>query len=158
MSIPLLCKLLGCIFLLIDDLIRLGRIAWKKVAVSKNDVDKKGEKISRTQFLSRTALAVAAVPFATLMYGMMGTAFDFKVRRIKLHLPKLPAGFEGLKIVQISDIHCGSFVSDEPFIKALKMIDEDKRSCDGEANPSHAKDDERDDEVKDGDAVKVFHG
>jgi uncharacterized protein len=124
LMIPLLCKLLGCIFLLIDDLIRLGRIAWKKVAVSKNDVDKKGEKISRTQFLSRTALAVAAVPFATLMYGMMGTAFDFKVRRIKLHLPKLPAGFEGLKIVQISDIHCGSFVSDEPFLKALKMIDE----------------------------------
>ena len=122
--IPLMCKILGCIFLLIDDLIRLGKIAWLKVSVKEDAVDKKGEKISRTQFLSRTALAVAAVPFATLMYGMMGTAFDFRVRRVKIHLPKLPAGFEGLKIVQLSDIHSGSFVNDEPFLRAVQMINE----------------------------------
>lgn len=122
--IPLLCKLIGCLFLLIDDLIRLGKWVGKKMKNAPVEFDKKGEKISRTQFLTRTALAFAAVPFASLVYGMLGTAFDFKVKKVKLHLPNLPKGFEGLKIVQLSDIHSGSFVSDEPFLRAVKMIDD----------------------------------
>jgi predicted MPP superfamily phosphohydrolase len=41
-----------------------------------------------------------------------------------LVLPNLPAAFNGLKIVQLSDIHTGSFVSSEPLEKALRMIQE----------------------------------
>ena len=61
-----------------------------------------------------------------MLYGMVKTAFDFTVRKEVIKLPNLPASFEGLKIVQISDIHSGSFTSTNPFEKAIKLIHEQK--------------------------------
>ena len=65
--------------------------------------------ISRSQFLSRTALGLAAIPFAGLSYGIIRGKYDFKVRRFRLGIPHLPASFEGFTITQISDLHMGSF-------------------------------------------------
>jgi predicted MPP superfamily phosphohydrolase len=43
---------------------------------------------------------------------------------MKLILPDLPGSFDGFKIVQVSDIHTGSFLSIEPLTRAVSLINE----------------------------------
>ncbi|HOY47777.1 MAG TPA: metallophosphoesterase [Flavobacteriales bacterium] len=125
--IVVISKLIGSLFLMVDDLQRLVRwvIGFFNQGVIPADGAKSGG-ISRAKFLSYTALTVAALPFTSMIYGMIKTAFDFTIRRNKIPIANLPAGFEGLKIVQISDIHSGSFASDEPFKRAVEMIMSEK--------------------------------
>jgi predicted MPP superfamily phosphohydrolase len=125
--IVVISKLIGSLFLMVDDIQRLVRwvIGFFNQGVIPADGAKSGG-ISRAKFLSYTALTVAALPFTSMIYGMIKTAFDFTIRRSKVSITNLPVGFEGLKIVQISDIHSGSFASDEPFKRAVEMIMSEK--------------------------------
>ena len=112
-------KLLGSIFILIDDIWRGGQWVIQFFRPSESTYDP-----SRSKFLTNTALFFAGIPFLSMIYGMVKTAFDFTVRKEVVKLPNLPASFEGLKIVQISDIHSGSFTSTGPFEKAIQLIHE----------------------------------
>lgn len=119
--ILVLSKIVGSLFLLVDDLQRLVR--WSGHFFNLGIGSGGGEDgISRAKFLSYTALGVAAIPLSTMIYGMVKTAFDFKVRRKSVVLPNLPSAFEGLKIVQISDVHSGSFYNGSSFERAVEMI------------------------------------
>ena len=114
-------------FILIDDIIRLVRWAIELITSSKNNVvAEESRSISRLKFLNQIAVLMAAIPFTAFLYGMVKSAFDYKVHKIKLVLPKLPASFNGFRIVQISDIHSGSFISNEPLKKALELIKQQK--------------------------------
>ena len=73
------------------------------------DTDREATPISRSQFLSRTALGVASLPFMGLSYGIIWGKYDFQVRRLRIGIPHLPSAFEGFTITQISDLHMGSF-------------------------------------------------
>jgi predicted MPP superfamily phosphohydrolase len=53
-------------------------------------------------------IAVGGSLYTTLLYGFTNK-YNYTVKRIPLSFPNLPAAFKGLKIVQISDIHSGSF-------------------------------------------------
>ncbi len=44
-----------------------------------------------------------------MTWGIVSGAHDYRVRRQKIALKNLPSQFHGLKIVQLSDIHSGSF-------------------------------------------------
>lgn len=118
-------KIIGSIPLLLNDLYRFTR--WTiGLFYSPKENPNPGTKITRSQFFSKAALGMAAIPMVAMVYGMVKTAFDFTVKRVTVKLPNLPAGFDGLKIVQISDIHTGSFVSQAPFRKAIELILEQK--------------------------------
>lgn len=49
------------------------------------------------------------LPFFVIVYGIFKAAYRFKVHNINLQFQELPLAFDGLKIVQISDLHLGSF-------------------------------------------------
>lgn len=120
-------KLAGTLFLLVDDFQRLIRWVGRffSLGIQAGSASPDGG-ISRAKFLSYSALAISVVPFTTMIYGMVKTAFDFKIRSKKIVLENLPSSFEGLKIVQISDIHSGSFYSGDAFQRAVSMIMEQK--------------------------------
>lgn len=67
--------------------------------------------ISRFAFISQTALLVGGALTVGLAYGMRNR-YRYKLDHIKLSLKDLPDEFKGLRIIQISDIHSGSF--DDP--------------------------------------------
>jgi uncharacterized protein len=131
-------KLVGVLFLLVDDVVRLGRYAWQAFsqwrspdAASATNISSAPSApptntISRLDFLSQIAVGAAFVPFASLLYGMVRGAFQYTVRPVSVSLPNLPASFDGLKIVHISDIHIGSFSSSEPLEKAVSLINAQK--------------------------------
>lgn len=120
-------KIAGTLFLLVDDIQRLAQWVGRffSLGIPTGETVAEGG-ISRAKFLSYTALAISVVPFTTMIYGMVKTAFDFKIRRKQIVLNNLPSSFEGLKIVQISDIHSGSFYSGDAFQKAVDIIMEQK--------------------------------
>lgn len=120
--ILLVSKLIGSIPLLFEDLVR--GVKWVSAFFQKGTVAEASAGMSRAKFISYSALGLAAIPFSTMLYGMAKTAFDFKIRNHKIPMPGLPAAFEGLKIVQISDIHSGSFVSAAHFEEAVRLINE----------------------------------
>ncbi len=127
--IVLLSKLIGSLFIAVDDIIRLfrwiGSLFVKPLLASNSNVlvENSGG-ISRLKFLNYIALGMAAFPFSGFIYGMIKGAFDYRIHKVKIVLPNLPAAFNGLRIVQISDIHSGSFVSTEPLEKAIKLLNE----------------------------------
>ena len=93
------------IFLLGEDVIRVLVAAYEKVTTPADSF----RIPSRRKFISQLALGVAAIPFASLLYGMYQGKYNFKVLKYTLHFDDLPASFDGYKITQISDIHSGSF-------------------------------------------------
>ncbi|MEL7586348.1 MAG: metallophosphoesterase [Prolixibacteraceae bacterium] len=55
-------------------------------------------------------------------YGLIAGKRTIRTEEVKLTLSSLPAGLNGLKIVQISDLHLGSFESDRFLSSAVERI------------------------------------
>lgn len=116
------CKLIGSSFLLIDDLIRLFRWLISLFhKAPKHAIEDGANQISRLKFLSYLAITFTVIPAVSFLYGMVRGAYKFRVHKVKVSSPNLPEAFEGFKIVQLSDIHSGSFMSTEPLIKAFNI-------------------------------------
>ncbi len=82
--------------------------------------------LSRSQFLARLAVGIAAVPFVSLGYGIFAGAYNYQVKRIKIQFPNLPKAFNGIKIVQLSDIHTGSLVDTNAVTRGIEMINNEQ--------------------------------
>ena len=106
--IDYLSKLFAVLFLLVDDGIRV--IKWIKKKVKENSSSSSaGKPIPRSEFLAKASMAAIALPVATLGFGILSGAYDYRVRRKRVVIPNLPKAFDGVKIGQLSDIHSGSF-------------------------------------------------
>src|SRR5690606_17459239 len=75
----------------------------------------------RRKFISQVAFAVAAIPFAGFVYGIIKGKYNFKVFRQTLYFDDLPDAFDGFTITQISDIHAGSFRDFEAVQKGINL-------------------------------------
>ena len=79
---------------------------------------------SRRKFISQMAMGIAAIPFASLLYGMYQGKYNFRVLNYTLHFDDLPDAFDGYRITQISDIHSGSFDNKEKIDYGVNLINE----------------------------------
>lgn len=119
-------KLLVSIFLLGEDAFRAVKWIWVQVTDSFSSTPSSSTNaISRSRFLSRAAILAAGVPFLALLNGMARNAYNYTIKRVKLPIDNLPSDFEGFKIVQISDIHTGSFLHKEPLLRAINMVNDE---------------------------------
>ncbi|MDI6401157.1 metallophosphoesterase [Balneolaceae bacterium ANBcel3] len=69
--------------------------------------------ITRRTFLKTAGISLAAVPSGITILASAATAHDYQIVRKKLHFPNLPSGLNGLRIVQISDIHSGIYMTEQ---------------------------------------------
>ena len=79
---------------------------------------------ARRRFISQIALGLAAVPFASILYGMYKGKYNFKVLKYTLHFEDLPKAFDGFRLTQISDVHSGSFDNMDKVSYAIDLINE----------------------------------
>lgn len=115
-------KLIASVFFLIDDLRRGGVWIFSLFDHARSSPEREIIRgITRSQFLSRLGLLMGGTMLATLIYGF-SNKYDYKIRRIKIHFPNLPSAFKGMKIVQLSDIHSGSFDNAEKVSKGVDMV------------------------------------
>ncbi len=102
-------KILVLLVMLIDDIRRL--LTWLVTSLAyggTNTSDEATGGIERSLFLKRTALVLGGLSLLGFTYGI-SNRYKYRVRKIKLRSASLPDAFKGLRIVQISDIHTGSF-------------------------------------------------
>ena len=80
----------------------------------------------RRTFVSQLALGLAAIPFASFLYGIFQGRYNYKVLKYQLSFEDLPEAFDGFTITQISDIHSGSFTNREKIQYGIDLIKEQK--------------------------------
>ena len=119
-------KSLAVVFLMIDDIIRAGQ--WVVQQFSKKEVvhPDADSNITRSDFLVKTALVAAAIPFATMSFGILSGAHDYRIRRKTIFLPNLPQAFDGITIGQLSDVHSGSFFNKRAVKGGVEMLMQQK--------------------------------
>jgi uncharacterized protein len=121
----LAAKVLMAVFMLLDDLRRL--ITWIISCIGSffpqtpNEPVEIPNGISRSSFIARMAVLAAGLLFTGFIYGPKNR-YRYVIKRYKIPLDKLPPAFKGLKIVQISDIHSGSFDNHEAVRHGVDMI------------------------------------
>jgi predicted MPP superfamily phosphohydrolase len=79
---------------------------------------------SRRKFISQIALGLAAIPFASLLYGMYKGKYRFRVLEYVMHFEDLPEAFDGYRLTQISDIHSGSFDNHDKIKYGVDLINQ----------------------------------
>jgi uncharacterized protein len=132
-------KLIAFLFIVVDDIKRFFIWIWhgmERTISKKNEQAEEEEmeealvsdekKISRSEFIARAGLVAGAVPFVMLSRGLFSGAYNYQVRRVNLVLPNLPEAFDGLKVLQISDVHTGSFFDKDAVYKGIQLIKEQK--------------------------------
>lgn len=68
------------------------------------------------------SLLLGGIPIVLLTYGMLRNKYRYRIFREKVQILNLPPQLKGLKIVQISDIHAGSFTAIEPVLAGVNKI------------------------------------
>ncbi|CAM3775809.1 metallophosphoesterase [Aquirufa aurantiipilula] len=124
--ITVVSKLFVVIFLFIEDITRIIRWAFTNKNLDIIPGEPAPGQISRSEFLSKTALVVGAVPAATFTFGILSGAHDYRVEKISLKIPNLPKAFDGLRIAQLSDIHSGSFYNKRAVQGGVDMVMKEK--------------------------------
>lgn len=114
-------KVFAVLVLIIDDLHRVMK--WVASLFYRGaEGQLPGNPITRSEFLSKAAMAAAAVPFTAMAYGVISGAHDYRVRRKTVYLPNLPRAFDGIRIGQLSDIHTGSFFNKTAVKGGVEMV------------------------------------
>ncbi len=122
-----LAKIISAVILLLSDLVkmisRLLKLAFGKKGKAAAPIQSdKG--MSRGRFIENLAYISGGLIIGTMFTGMFKWVHDFSVHHIRLKLSGLGSGFDGFKLVQISDLHLGSWASEKPLLKAIEMINE----------------------------------
>ena len=111
-------KILTIVFLLVGDVYRILEFGVKYTFTENNNFPE------RRKFLSLMALASAGVFSAFSIDGIIFGKYRHTARKVKLKIKNLPQNFKGYKIVQISDVHSGSFFKPEKLQNAIDLINE----------------------------------
>ncbi|MEZ4937344.1 MAG: metallophosphoesterase [Crocinitomicaceae bacterium] len=114
-------KFVIALFLILEDVIRFIEMMIK--SISQKKISKENFS-SRRKFVATMAYGVAAIPFFSLMYGILYGKYDFRIHRQKLRTTRIPKAFDGLKIVQLSDMHIGSFDDKDSVQNGFNMVNQ----------------------------------
>jgi len=118
-------KLIIIFFQLIEDFSKIIAFLLKKVSAPDKLIFENADKISRSDFISRLGLIISAIPFISLIYGIVIGRFNFNIVNKTISFKNLPKSFDGFKIVQFSDLHIGSLNGNKDQLeKAINLINE----------------------------------
>jgi uncharacterized protein len=74
---------------------------------------------ARRRVLRLAGGAAVASPVAALAWGTLVERTSFRVRELEIPLPGLPQDLDGLRILQLSDIHLSMFLSESDFARVV---------------------------------------
>lgn len=114
----LLPKILISIPLFVEDMFRFTRWTSNKFIYNKIITN------SRSSLLTRIVLIAAGLLTLSIIYGVFVGKYNFKVREETIVFKDLPEGFDGLKVLQISDLHVGSWDNKDAIEKGIEIINQ----------------------------------
>ena len=78
----------------------------------------------RRDFFRYAAYLAGAIPLLGATYGFAAERFRYQVRKVEVPIANLPPALDGMKIVQLSDIHIGDFMPREEVRRAVVMAND----------------------------------
>lgn len=114
----ILPKIFIVLFLLVDDIFRTGGYLVGLTRSTENFFPE------RRKFLSVMGLGLGGVLSALFIDGITFGKYRHTVRRVKVKFANLPKSFKGYKVIQISDVHSGSFSDPSKLQHAIDLINE----------------------------------
>jgi len=116
------CSVLGFLIAVLfgsaDRIARAARWLYHKVLQAGRAVPLHNPvSLARRRFLERSALAVTTAPFVAGAYGMFYERLNLEISHQGIKIPRLPRAFEGFRIVQLSDIHIGPFMTAKEILR-----------------------------------------
>ncbi len=112
--IQLFSLLLFDVFVLLDDIRRLGYLIFQ------------ADDLTRSNVLISIGLFVTTIPPFLFIAGMILGPHRYKIHEVTVTIDQLPSSFENFKIVQISDIHSGSFYNKKGVQKGVNLVNAQK--------------------------------
>jgi predicted MPP superfamily phosphohydrolase len=112
-------KVFVLIVMLGEDIVRLvrGLFSW----LGSNEGP---HVVGRREFVSKVALGIAALPFLSILHGLVRGKYNYKVIEHTLAFEDLPEAFDGFRITHISDLHSGSFDNADKISYGVDLINE----------------------------------
>ncbi len=83
-----------------------------------------GVRLDRRRFVQAATALAGAIPFGASAYGFLIGRHDYRVHEVELPVSALPQELDGLRIVQLSDIHIGSYMSAADVRRVVGMANE----------------------------------
>lgn len=123
-SIWLLPKIGIVPFLLIKDFASYTKKIINKFSQNSNIIEEKEIDTSKRKLIGIAGWSLGSVPFIMVGNGLVNTTFNNEIRTLELKDKNIPKEFDGLKIVQISDLHLGSFFNHKPFQEVRYQIEQ----------------------------------
>jgi hypothetical protein len=108
------------LFQLLGDIgLFLSRMVRTKDSTEKTDV------AGRRNFMSKLALVLGGITLGAFAWGTTKGKYGWRILKNRLTFSNLPQSFDGMRIVQISDLHLGSFNHNYgPLAEAVEMVNE----------------------------------
>jgi len=112
-------KVVASSLLLLEDLLRGIRYAWNKF-----NLDETGLLFypQRTEGYVYMVTGAACLLFVLLLYGIVFGKYRYQVKEVEIKSANLPKAFDGYRIVQVSDVHSGTFDSISQVQKGIDLI------------------------------------
>lgn len=73
----------------------------------------------RMHWLTVTGIAAAILSFCAIWWGSLVNRFRLQTVEVEIPVEGLPRSFDGLRIVQFSDLHTGTFAGDTAFVSRI---------------------------------------
>jgi len=119
MVVLFLWKFLLILFLLLGELSALPVNAWRIFNAGKR---KRKQAWTRFHIFISMGLLTGSITALLIFSGFFFWVYDFKVHTIEIKVKDLPDDLDCLRIVQLSDIHLGSWLSEKPFLRAVDLV------------------------------------
>ena len=95
-------------------------LAWRALAA----IAKPDQSPARRRFLNAAGAALFTAPVAAVGYGVFIERLNIRMREQKIVIPDLAEDLDGLRIVQLTDIHLSPFLSERELAHCVGMANE----------------------------------
>jgi len=79
---------------------------------------------NRRTFFRYAAYLAGSLPFLATTYGFAAGRLRYRVEKVDVPIAGLPAGLDGLRIAQLSDIHIGEYMPKHEIARAVEMAND----------------------------------
>ncbi|QZE13193.1 metallophosphoesterase [Halosquirtibacter laminarini] len=114
----LLAKILMSIFFLLGDVFRLGTWIYQYFTGSHGSVG------AIRRYYTLGIVSLIGLLCVSLLYGVVWGKYNFKLREQVVASSKIPKSFDGFKIIQLSDMHLGTFDRIKPLEDVVSEINQ----------------------------------
>jgi predicted MPP superfamily phosphohydrolase len=102
----------------------LAWLVWRGLAAILRPAQPSTHDGARRGFLKAAGAALFVAPAAAIGYGVFVQRFNIRMREQKIIIPGLAQDLDGLRMVQLSDIHLSPFLSERQLAHCVAMANE----------------------------------